>query len=206
MKLLGLITLLFVVSTAVVYGQNDNTGSLLIRPTSSVDFYQEEITLTVDDSLARVEGVYHFRNNTGHDLVKPVIFPFYIDSVTQYPHEIEVFYIDSIGERQNIEFKERPERGCIAIRIPLAANPENIWYLNYGQKISSKRAVYIITSTATWKKPLEQGTYTFITPQYFNEVTVWPEADTIYTTDSLTYRQCAKQSFMPMREMEIIWK
>ena len=177
-----------------------------LQPQPSVEFYQEEITFIVNDSIARVEGVYHFRNNTGKAFTMPVMFPFYVDSVTSYPDYIEAFMADSAGNITPLDFVDMPERGSIRMRIPLTNAPETVWYLNYEQSISAKRAVYIITSTAAWQKPLEQATYTFVVPDSFKDVEVWPEPDTTFAGDSQIYKQCIKYQFMPAREMEISWR
>lgn len=172
----------------------------------SVAFFQEEITLSVSDSISRVEGVYHFRNNSDRDFVMPVIFPFYIDSTTQFPDLIEPFWVDSLGQKYQIPYTEIRKAGIIRMGIPLVAGKERSWHLNYEQKISAKRAVYIITTTAAWKNPLTQATYTFVTPENFKVVRAWPKPDTTFRKDNHIYRQCVKHDFMPDRDMEIIWK
>jgi hypothetical protein len=174
--------------------------------TGPVDFFQEEITLTVTDSTTRVEGAYHFRNNRNREMMMPVIFPFYVDSTTLFPQSIEAYYYDSSGSKIPIDFIEMPQRKAIRMKIPVSSNSENTWYLDYEQKIESKKAVYIITSTAAWQKPLEQATYTFVAPSGFKDIRVWPEPDTTYEKDGQIYMQCVKYDFMPSREMQISWK
>jgi hypothetical protein len=178
----------------------------IIPRKQQVAFFQEEITLTVTDSIARVEGVYHFRNYTDHDFTMPVVFPFYIDSTTQFPDMIRPFLVDSLNQKHPIPFSEVRKAGIIRMGIPLEAGRERTWYLNYEQKISAKRAVYIITTTAAWKNPLVKATYTFVTPKNFQVVSAWPEPDTTFEKDNYIYRQCVKHDFMPDRDMEIIWK
>ena len=173
---------------------------------SPLDFFQEEITLSVNDSIMRVEGVYHMRNNTGRKFDAPLAFPFHVDSLTLFPHEIEAIVLDSVGNPIKLEFMSAPEHKIIRFRLPVCLGNETVWKLNYEQKIKSKKAIYIITSTAAWKKPLEQATYTFVTPRDFEVTDIWPAADTTYQDSTYIYRQCVKRNFMPTREMELIWK
>lgn len=195
------------VSLLYCYGASQETGN--IKPDGSktaVDFFQEEIILTVNDSTLKIDGVYHFRNNTGRDIPMPIAFPFHVDSATAYPHHIEAYLLDHDVKKQALEFSEIRQRNGIRARIPLMAGEETTWQLIYEQKISSKRAVYIITSTAAWKEPLEEATYIFVAPDDFEITYIWPEPDSSYQQNGLIYRQCVKRDFMPEQEMEIIWK
>lgn len=133
-------------------------------------------------------------------------FPFYVDSVTAFPHTIEIFYKDSLGNNIPIKFRSYPERKMIRLSVDIEPESYTTWYLNYEQRISSKRAVYIITSTSAWNKPLDRATYTYIAPQDFEITEIWPQPDTSYQENSLVYMHCIKNNFMPSREMEIKWR
>jgi hypothetical protein len=171
-----------------------------------IDFFQEEISLIVNDSIARVEGVYHFRNNSPNAINMPMAFPFYVDSVTSFPHEIEIYYEDSLGSKMPVQYKSYPKLKVIRLMLPIEPESERTWYLNYEQNIQSKRAVYIITSTAAWSKPLDKATYTYVTPEDFEITETWPEPDTSYQDSAFTYYKCIKYGFMPDRDMEINWR
>jgi hypothetical protein len=205
MKTGGFIALVLGMLIGIAFAQ-EISNIVPVQPKTSVEFFQEEITFIVNDSIARVEGVYHFRNNLGRAFDMPVMFPFHVDSTTAYPDLIEAYIADSTGHRRALDFVDMPERECIRMRIPMAAGPETIWNLNYEQRISAERAVYVITSTAAWQKPLEKATYTFITPASFKDVEVWPEPDTTFIENGMAYRRCVKYNFMPKREMTISWK
>jgi len=170
-----------------------------------VDFFQEEITLVVTDSTASVKGIYHFRNNTDRDFDMPVAFPFYTDSLNSFPHFIEA-YIEKEDGKQVLPHRQLTKFAGISLKIPLQAGQEMTWNLDYTQKIGSKRAVYIITSTAAWKKPLERATYTFIAPANFADITTWPAPDTSIVINGIRSIISHKQNFMPTRDMEIFWK
>lgn len=170
-----------------------------------VDFFQEEITLYVSDSVASVDGIYYFRNNTSKDFNMPVLFPFYIDSLSLFPHQIEASVFDD-GIEKELPYKNRANFNGISMKIPLKANDITVWRLNYQQKIKAKRAVYIITSTAAWQKPLELATYYFIVPETFTDIEVWPEQDTAYSENGMKVYKSVRRDFMPLQEMKISWK
>jgi hypothetical protein len=180
---------------------------LLDRNTSEkpFDFIAEEITLIVSETSSTVNGVYHFKNNTDKIATFPIVFPFYIDSLTQYPDSIRAFIIVD-GDTLNLLQKELPSKDGISLRIPMPDGKLTAWYLNYTQKISGPEARYILTSTTAWGKPLENATYTFWVPESFNSVTVWPEADSVITESPFKKYISHKSNFMPTADMQVRWK
>jgi len=171
---------------------------------SPVDFFAEEITMEVNESEVSIGGVYYFRNNTSKDKSFPIIFPFYVDSLTSFPDRIDA-YVISGSDTSVINFQSLEERHCIRLGIPMIPDSVTIWHLDYNQKISSRKARYILTSTSAWKKPLEKATYRFIAPKSFDINYAWPEADTVITGDKVTLI-ANRTDFMPPRDMEIIWE
>ena len=192
------------VSTGALYSQDDTLKTS--RPAKPiVEFFKEKITLSVTDSLARVECIFYFRNNTKKDFNLPIIFPFYVDSLSLYPDFIEAYIIDK-DKKQVLYYTSRLKINGISLHIPLKAGRVTIWYLDYEQKIKAKHATYIITTTAAWNKPLEEATYYFVVPESYTDAATWPEADTVYPDDSLRIYKCYKKDFMPEQDMEIFWK
>jgi len=173
--------------------------------TAPVDFFREEITLEVSDSVATVHGVFYFRNNTDRDRLFPIVFPFYTDSLTSFPSEIKAFMI-SDAETTVVNYEALLERGATRMAIPMKPKGVTVWYLDYTQKIKSSHARYILTSTAAWKKPLEEATYYFVVPVEYNIVSVWPEPDDTEIASEKKILKCEKRNFMPERDMEIIWE
>ena len=184
-------------------------GTLTGQPpavfTTPVDFFREEITIEISDSVAAVLGVYYFRNNTGRDRPFPVIFPFYVDSVTSYPDKINAYTIDG-DDTLTINFKPLVERDCVRMAVPMKPKAVTVWYLEYRQRIEAPHARYILTSTAAWKKPLEEATYRFIAPVSYDITSVWPEPDNTEIAGENKIFKSERKNFMPERDMEIIWE
>lgn len=197
--MIGTIFTSFIILAGSVISAQPPTG--LSRP---VEFFKEEITLTVSDSVATVNGVFYFRNNTDRNRPFPVLFPFYVDSVTHFPREIKAYTIID-KDTLIVNFEPLVERGAIRMGIPMKPNAVTVWYLDYSQKIESSHARYILTSTSAWKKPLEEATYYFVVPETFNVVNAWPEPDSS-GGDEIKTLWCHKTNFMPKRDMEIIWE
>jgi len=170
-----------------------------------VEFFKEEIILEVDDGQACITGVYYFRNNTDRELQMPVVFPFYVDSLCAYPDQIEAAVITEEG-KTGLSYARLAERDMISLRIPIKAGGITSWRLTYQQELGANRAVYIITTTAAWKKPLEEATYYFIAPDSFSNIQTWPLPDTIYIEDGRHVFKSVRYDFMPQRDMEITWE
>jgi hypothetical protein len=175
------------------------------KPVSPVDFFKVEITLSVNDSFASVKGIYYFRNNSNHEGRFPIIFPFYVDSVSLFPDTI-LAYIVNKNDTTNLRFGNERMQNAIMIEIPLSPSDTTIWHLDYRQRILESRATYILTSTGAWGKPLEEGTYKFEVPPSFKGVRVWPEADSTITESNGTEYLAHRTIFMPKQDMTIEWK
>ncbi len=175
-----------------------------VKHTSPVDFFKEDITLAVSDSSARISGIYYFRHNTEHDTRMPVVFPFYVDSLNPYPDSIAAYMVNG-ADTIRLDFRNQRERGAIWLAIPLFSNNVTVWHLDYRQKIRDTRAVYILTSTAAWGKPLEDATYKFIVPLSFADVRTWPEADTVLAEGNFREYLAHRTNFMPGQNMEVKW-
>lgn len=199
-----IVTILLIIAFDYSYSQEKDTPEQ-IPYKAMVDFFKEEITLKVTDYLVLVEGVYYFLNNTDREMVFPVIFPFYVDSLSLYPHFIDA-YIVSENMTAKLEFEHTKSYKGIKLGIPLKPGEVTTWHLDYRQKLKAPQARYILTSTGTWSKPLEEATYYFIVPETFTDVKTWPEADTIYTVDQTRVYKAMRHNFMPTKDMEIFWE
>ena len=178
---------------------------------ATIDFYKEDITLTVSDSMASVAGIYWFRNPTEMHVPYPVSFPFYVDSTSLFPDSITAYVKeDSLGKPLpapvDIQIMKFKSQNSIGIRVPITAKGTTVWHLDYSQKILANHARYILTSTAAWGRPLEDATYKFVVPVSYDSVQVWPIADTSYAQGDKKIYLCHKVNFMPKQDMEIFWK
>jgi hypothetical protein len=169
---------------------------------STVDFFKEEITMVVEDSTASIWGLYYFRNNGDFTGEFPVQFPFYIDSLSLFPDTIKAYMIAS-GDTTSLWF--RRVKDTIVLRIPITNRGVTSWHLDYKQRLRDTRAVYIITSTASWGKPLEDATYRFIALAKYDSVETWPEPDTVIARGDYKEYLTRKSEFMPEKNMEIKW-
>lgn len=182
----------------ILLGQGENPRS------RQVEFFKEEITMAVTDSSSSISGVYYFRNNTEKDKPYSVLFPFYVDGVSHYPHEIRAYTVNG-DDTQTIKTDALEGQNAIRLRIPMKPKQVTVWYLDYTQRIESEYARYILTSTGAWGQPLEEATYRFLIPTGYRIIEIWPKADKLRRIKSTIEMWCEKINFMPDQDMRIFW-
>jgi len=170
-----------------------------------VEFFKEEISMTVNKSEFAISGTYYFRNNTDGDKPMPIVFPFYIDDSTHYPYEIKVSAIEGNDERP-LEFQENRERGSIRFDIPMKPNDTTAWRLEYAQKIDRPQATYILQSTRAWGKPLEEAQYRIDIPDNINVDYIWADVDSVTDSGNREVLWIHKTEYLPFKDMIIRWK
>jgi hypothetical protein len=199
-----IVTILSTLAFDCSCSQEANVSEKTPKP-MTVDFFKEEITLSVTDSLVSIEGIYHFFNHTNRKMVFPVIFPFYVDSLSLYPHFIDAYITDE-NKTAKLEYKHVSFHKGIRLGIPLKPKEVTVWQLDYKQMLKAAHARYILTSTGAWGKPLKEATYNFIVPGDFTNVEIWPDPDTVYTVNETRVYKAIRRNFMPAKEMEISWE
>ena len=139
--------------------------------------------MTVNEGEFAISGIYYFRNNTDSNRPMPIVFPFYIDDSTHYPHKIEAFVFDG-DQKSKLDFQENKERGSIRIHIPMKPKSTSVWRLEYTQKIDKPQATYILKSTQAWGRPLEEALYKIDIPNDIDIDYIWADVDSVTGKDS----------------------
>lgn len=175
------------------------------RMNMPVEFFKEEISMTVTEGEFTISGAYYFRNNTEMDKPMPIVFPFYIDDSTHYPHEISAFIING-DDTLKLDFQENRERGSIRIRVPMKPQETAVWHLEYSQKIDKPQATYILKSTQVWGKPLEEALYKIDIPDNIDIDYIWADVDSVTCVSNRETLWIHKTEYMPFNDMTIKWK
>jgi hypothetical protein len=170
-----------------------------------LEFFKEEISMTVNKGEFTISGTYYFRNNTDSDRPMPVVFPFYIDDSTHYPDEISAYVNNGEGKKA-LDFQENRERGSIRMAIPMRPGETTIWQLDYSQRIDKPQATYILKSTQAWGKPLEEALYRIDIPDDIDIDHIWADVDSVTTKGNREVLWIHKTDYMPFSDMTIRWK
>jgi len=169
---------------------------------SPIRFYREYVTVEPSRDRTRVTGLYYFRNDSDDALSVGILYPFPVDRHHLYPLRIAAweetddglrpmgFSRESAGVRWAMDFSPREEK---RIRV------------RYTQETKKPHAIYIVTTTQKWERPIELAEFEFRIPNSLEGATLSFEPDRSETQgDTLVYF-VAWTGFMPDADLVVTW-
>ncbi len=133
-----------------------------------IQFYREDVHVWIDEGEVTVEGIYYYRNRTDKPRTLRLLYPFPIDSLHMYPHEINVLNSDFTKTKKGITYN-----------VVFDSKGLNTSTVVYKQKILSKSAKYILTTAKSWKEPIKRARFVVSLPEDFECVSMSYEPDSI---------------------------
>jgi len=169
---------------------------------SPVRFYHERVTVEPSERRTRVVGIYDFRNESDAPADVTIRYPFPVDRHHLYPFLVRV-HEEVAGAMEPLGFiRVDPD---IAWRLSFAPREQKRVRVEYVQEIRERRAVYIVTTTRGWGRPIELAEFEFRVPASLRGVTLSIEPDTVESRgDTVVYR-IALTDFMPDSELVLSW-
>jgi hypothetical protein len=166
-----------------------------IRMKAQVSFFEEHIDFELDSTYFTINGIFSFCNHTDRPLQQQIVFPFQVPAI-----EIDSIRLLNLSVGRSIAYEGRGKSIWFMFELPPRDTVElNIYYRQRTTAINR----YIITSTQTWRKPLEKAVYTLtvhrpLEPRHF---TYKPDSEEI-SNHQRVYRW-NKHTFMPFEEFEV---
>jgi len=167
-------------------------GLCLCTQAPPIDFYKENVTIAVTGAVARVTGVYYFKNLT--DVGKRVKFyyPFPVDSNHGFPDTIAIKYpfeADSAG-----------------IYFWLSIGPSSIdsFVIYYEQGVKEPFFRYITTTTQEWKRPIKEADFTIIAPETLAIDVNYAFSEPV-NIDGYRHYSIPVMDFLPEEDLIISW-
>jgi hypothetical protein len=117
-------------------------------------FTRETIEITLDRGGCEITGVYHFRNPAAAPVATRLYYPFVVNPGFPYPDSIAV---TNLITGEEVAYT-RGERG-VFFRIHVPPEDSAAYGVRYWQRAPLHEARYILTTTAHWKRPLEEAEY-----------------------------------------------
>lgn len=169
----------FMFMMILVYGQN-------------VSFYAEDLNFSLNASTFEVDGLYYFRNHTEKEVKQMLFYPF--PDIEKYG-EITFIRIHIQGDTTSMLSTKSSKGSLFKLKVP--PNGEAVYCISYGQKMKSKEAKYIITTTQKWNEPFEFAKYTLTFPEnlMMDSVSILPDT-TGFIENKILYRW-QMENFMP---------
>jgi len=163
-----------------------------------VSFFEEHIDFELDSVYFSINGIYSFHNPTDKEINQRIVFPFSVET-----DQIDSISVINLENLNRIQFRRLKKTIVFLVNMPSRDTVDvNIFYR---QKAVEKNT-YIITSTRSWKQPLEKAVYTLTTSLPVNEECFsYPFISKETINDKILFRW-EKTNFMPDKEFEIAVK
>ncbi len=172
-------------------------------PSSPVRFVREYVMVEPSEGWTRVVGIYLFRNDSDTPCGIGMRYPFPIDRGHLYPTRIRV-HEERDGVLEPMGFVR--ENAGIAWRLTFGPREERVVRVEYVQGICERKAIYIVTTTKQWMRPIELAEFEFRVPAALEGVRLSFEPDrTEVVGDTVVYRM-ARAQFMPDSDLTVTWE
>ena len=160
-----------------------------------VSFYKENITMKIEGDYFYVSGTYYFRTVSDSSIV--LFYPFPIDSIYG---EVDTLLIFNLNANKKIEPLETRSNGSV-FKVDFGNEQETAILISYRQKLIGNRAEYILTTTASWRQPIEQADYQLIVPDSLNITYFSFKPDKSQPVDDEIIYYWSRRDFMPRMNM-----
>ncbi len=165
----------------------------------NISFYAEDLDFYINDTTFEVDGLYYFRNNSGDEIKQMLFYPF---PDTDIYGKISFIKINIEGDATSMLATQSAKGSLFKVKIP--ANGEVAYRINYGQKIKSNTAKYIITTTQAWNAPFEFANYSLTIPENIGIDSVSINPDTLTIQEGAQKYFWQRKNFMPDEDF-IFW-
>jgi hypothetical protein len=168
-----------------------------------VRFYREYVTVEPAAGLTRVSALYYFRNDADRAVEQAISYPFPVDRFHLYPRVVRVWEVTDAGRRA-MGFSHR--RRSVIWTMRFEPREEKIVRVDYTQDIRVPRAVYIVTTTRFWQRPIEIAEFEFRVPSALDSVRLSFEPDTRTVSGDTIVYYMRREQFMPDEDLVVTWQ
>ncbi|MBN2036321.1 MAG: hypothetical protein JW768_06225 [Chitinispirillaceae bacterium] len=164
-------------------------------------FIKENIDVSIlDRTTVKVYGEYFFTASDSQNSSASLYYPFPIDSISLYPSFIQVLEKNSGA---SIGFDQNPQG--VFFSFSIAGNDTSCIAITYKQKVKQHTGRYILLTTSSWGKPLENSRYCVHVPAAYTLSYLSYECDSVTLgRDMLTYH-FFRTKFLPDRDLIFSW-
>ena len=132
------------------YDNEENAAKLL--------FIGEHVALSLLEGKLHVKGIYEFANNGSKCWTGFVAYPIAVSETQLPPRRV----VAGNGEALSIDCRSK-SRCYSRFTVMLRPGQSKRISVAYSQKLLANEAVYLLTSTHSWKSPLRSARYSFLT-------------------------------------------
>jgi hypothetical protein len=170
----------------------------VISKSQELEFYGENITFELSDSIFKVTGIYYLCNTGDKEIKQILYYPFPVDS--QHYGDVNFIRISTKDSLINIL---RRDKGGMYFGLEIEPYKAMEYIISYQQKLLNNRAEYILVTTKKWQRPFETAYYKLIIPDKLKITSISYKPDSILTVNNDLIYLWHKKNFMPDRNMII---
>ncbi len=163
----------------------------------AVRFTAEEIRVTVQPRHILVDAFYQYRNPFPFPVIQGYVLPFPEDEAHSPPAGVEL--VQQTPERRWIPVSQSLGRHRFSIAFP--GSGEVTLHLRYRQGTPRERGTYILTTTASWLRPLERAVYRLVPDGVRITGSNYPMAP-----EATGAFRWTRERFMPPEDWHFTWR
>jgi hypothetical protein len=168
---------------------------------AQISFYREELEFGLDSAFFSVKGNYFFRNEANREIRPVIYFPVGTAAVEKSIDTLIAF--DVADPEHPFTVLVQDSVAHFEMKLPPDSRKQVVIY--YRQRHDGHRARYILTSTQTWKRPLEYASYRLIAPKeiVISRFSLGPPKVSDFGT--MQIYSWEKKNFMPAEDFRLIF-
>ncbi len=172
-------------------------------PALPVTFYREYVIVEPAQGRTRVDGTYYFRSVEDEPLAIAIHYPFPVDRHHLYPLRIGAWQLVD-GAWKPLGYK-RSATG-IGWDMTFAPGEERAVRVEYVQETRRNHAIYIVTTTKLWGRPIEVAEFEFRIPTDLPNVRLSFEPDREEARGDTTVYYMRRTGFLPDEDLTVTWE
>ncbi len=166
----------------------------------NLEFYREDILFKLNVKGATTDAHYYFCNVGKNDLRTVLFYPF-PDSTFNL---IDTLRVETMPGHVKLPFRKALKG--IYFEIFIKAYGQSEYRVFFNQKLKERHFKYILTSTSSWGRPLENVSYELQMPQDIKVDSLTYPPDTTYSYQAIHFYKWKKLDFMPDKDFEVFFK
>ena len=163
-------------------------------------FFKEKITKKIEDGYCMVRGTYFFKNAANTPITRIFYYPVAVNGTMSFPH----FWRVETRPSTSIPFAVGDSG--ISFSKKIAPHSMDSFQVDYQQKTARRAFEYVLTSTSSWKAPIDSAEIVVIVPEKFKlQSSSIPYDRVIQRRDRLEYI-ITRSHFFPNKNLFINWE
>lgn len=171
---------------------------------TTVRFDRERIEVQVERGQIQVQGLYHFTNASWLPAVVRLRVPFPVDRDHLQPEVLTLCEAAEDG-RELAEIRPLMRGGDVMLRLVFRPRQAKWLRVDYAQRTRVANGCYLLTTTRTWRRPMQRADYVLRLPRDFELASSNYPVSLALAPGQWKVYSFSKTNFYPGQEWEFAW-